>query len=54
MAHVGHAVCFGARDFAGSPGLSRLTENYEISQALCTALVTPTLNLICGGGATVL
>ena len=46
MARVGRAVCFGAQDFAGSPGLSRLTENYAIEQALCTVLITPTLNLI--------
>ena len=46
IAAVGDAVRFGPADFAGSPGLSRLTQSFGIRQALCAVLVTPTLNLV--------
>lgn len=45
LATPGRTVRFGPADFAGSPGLSRLTETFGIQQALCAVLNTPTLNL---------
>jgi DNA-binding CsgD family transcriptional regulator len=45
LAKLGHTVRFGATDFAASPGLSLLTRNFGIQQALCCVLSTPILNL---------
>jgi DNA-binding CsgD family transcriptional regulator len=45
-ASVGRAIRFEPQDFSRSPGLSQLTGKFGIQQALCTVLVTPTLNLV--------
>ena len=45
LSRLGHTVRFGPADFAASPGLNLLTQNFGIQQALCCVLSTPTLNL---------